>query len=108
MIYENFNGVSIMAHMVVEGPLTRGFISAIFHYAYRVCGVIKVILPVARSNTRSVDLVEHMGFTPEAVLRDCHPDGELILYTLRNTDCRFLTGRFSLDGQESPRTAAGA
>ena len=106
VIYENYNGVSIMAHMVVEGRLTRSFISAIFDYAYRIAGVSVVICPVARSNVRSARLVEHMGFTAAATLTDCHPDGDLTLYTLRKNDCRFLEGKFS--GQKNSSTASGS
>ncbi len=107
VIYENWNGKSLMAHMVVEGALTPAFIASIFDYAYRICGVAKVICPVAVTNKRSARLVEHMGFTAEATLTDCHPDGDLVLYTLRATDCRFLEGRYDVHGQV-PATSARA
>ncbi len=105
-IYENWNTKSIMCHMVVEGRLTRDFISAIFSYAYRVCGVSKVICPVASSNTRSRRLLEHMGFSQEAELKDCHPEGDVILYTLSKSACRFL-GSYG-HRQEGPLAAPGS
>lgn len=92
VIYENWNRRSIMVHMVAEGRLNRAFISAIFHYAYRVCAVEKVLCPVTSSNTQSRRLVQHMGFCEEARLQDCHPDGDIVLYTLKRDDCRFLEG----------------
>ena len=106
VIYENFNTASITAHMVVEGRLTRSFIAAIFDYPYRICRVTTVILPVTKANTRSVRLVEHMGFTAAATLTDCHPDGDLVLYTLRRADCRFLEGPYV--GKENARSACRA
>lgn len=106
VIYENWNRRSIMAHMVVEGRLNRDFIWAIFDYAYRICGVDKVICPVVAANTRSAALVKHMGFAEEARLRDCSPQGDIVLFTLKKADCRFL-GRVS-HRQESAYPAAGA
>lgn len=94
VIYESFNGKSVLAHIAIEGRLTRYFLWAIFDYPYRICGVSKVICPVVVSNARSVRLVEHMGFTTEATLTDCHPEGDLRLYTLRREDCRFLEGPY--------------
>jgi hypothetical protein len=108
VIYENCNGTSIQAHIAVTGRLTPAFVAAIFHYPYRFCRVTTIICPVAVTNARSVRLVEHMGFTAAATLTDCHPDGDLVLYTLKATDCRFLEGRYDLYGQVSPQAATGA
>lgn len=106
VIYENWNRRSIMAHIVVEGRLTRDFVHAVFHYPFEICGVEKVICPVAHSNTRSSGLAEHMGFIPEARLADCSPDGDVVLYTLRRRDCRFL--RDWTRGQKSSDAASAA
>jgi hypothetical protein len=35
-----------------------------------------------------------MGFSEEARIKDCHPDGDIILYTLKREDCRFLGERY--------------
>ncbi len=102
VIYDNYNGASIMAHIVVEGRLTRAFLWAIFDYPYRVCSVEKIICPVEATNLRSRKLAENMDFAIEARLTDCHPNGDLLLYTLRKADCRFLTGRY----HEEPAEAA--
>lgn len=106
VIYENWNGKSIMAHFVVEGRLTRAYIGAIFHYAFKVCAVRKVICPVSSANTRSRKLVENMGFEQEGELKDCDPQGDILLYTLSVDACRFLGTRYI--GQEHTRTASGA
>ena len=107
VIFENWNGRSIMAHMVAEGRLNRDFIRAIFDYSYRVCGVAKTICPVAETNERSVALVKHMGFTEEARLRDCSPQGDIVLFTLTKADCRFL-GDYGQRGQKRTLTTTGA
>ena len=94
VIYENWNGRSIMAHMAVTHRLTPAYVAAIFDYAFNVCGVEKVICPVEVGNIKSTKLVKNMGFAEEARLRDCHPNGDIVLFTLKKMDCRFLEGRY--------------
>lgn len=90
VIYEHWNGRTIVCHMAVEGRLTRQFIWTIFDYAYNQIKAEKVILPVASANKKSVKLVLNMGFREEARLADAHPTGDLVFYTLKRSDCRFL------------------
>ena len=94
VIYENWNGRSIMCHIAVEGRLTRRYFGAIFDYAFNVCNVEKVIVPVESHNLRSVKLIENMGFTEEGRIKDCQPEGDTILYTMTKGDCRFLGDRY--------------
>lgn len=90
VIYENWNGRSIVAHMAATGRLTREFIGAIFRYAFVKCGVDKVILPISSTNAKSNKFAQNLGFTEEARLKDAAADGDVILYTLKKSDCRFL------------------
>lgn len=101
VIFENWNQRSVVAHMAVTGRLTREFIGAIFRYAFEQCDVAKVILPVASTNVRSNHFVMHLGFTEEARIRDAAPGGDIILYTLKKSDCRFLGDAF---GKTIPST----
>jgi hypothetical protein len=94
VIFENWNGRSLVAHMVAEGRLTRKFISAIFDYAFNVCDVFKIICPVSSANLKSCRLVENMGFCEEGRLKDAVPDGDNILYTMTKPGCRFLGERY--------------
>lgn len=94
VIYENWNKRSVVAHMAITGRLTRKFVGAIFRYAYEQCGVNKVILPVASTNAKSCRFVKHLGFTEEARIRDADPGGDIILFTLQKTECRFLGKKF--------------
>lgn len=89
-MFENCNGVSLIAHMAVTGRLTRSFIGAIFRYAFVQCGVRKVILPVPSTNTKCCDFVMHLGFAEEARVRHAAPGGDIILFTLERKHCRFL------------------
>jgi len=90
VVFENWNGRSIVAHMAVTGRLTRKYLGAIFRYAFIQCGVGKVILPVSSGNAKSIRFVEHLGFAEEARIKDADPLGDIIIFTLEKSACRFL------------------
>lgn len=94
VIYENWNRRSIMCHIVVEGRLTRLYVGAIFNYAFNVCNVEKIIVPVESHNLKSIKLIKNMGFTEEGRIKDSQPNGDIILYTMTKGDCRFLGDRY--------------
>ena len=105
VLYENYNGRSIVVHIGVEGVLTRSFLGAIFDYPFNVCNVNKLIATITSTNTKSIKLTSHLGFTQEGRLLDATPEGDLIIYTLKKSDCRFLGERY---GKKSrPRAAPG-
>lgn len=95
VIYENWNHQSIWCHMVIEGRMTPSFLAAIFDYAYNVAQVEKVILPVGSDNEESMKLVLNMGFLEEARIKEGRPEGDIVLYTMKRTDCRFLGERYA-------------
>jgi RimJ/RimL family protein N-acetyltransferase len=82
VIYENWNRRSIMCHIAVEGRLTRLYVGAIFNYAFNVCNVEKIIVPVESHNLKSIKLIENMGFTEEARIVDGSQDGDIIFLTM--------------------------
>jgi RimJ/RimL family protein N-acetyltransferase len=94
VIYENWNQRSIMCHIAIEGRLTPVYLAAIFDYPFKVCEAEKIITPIASENLTSIKLVENMGFSEEARIKDAHPDGDIILFTLSRSACRFLGERY--------------
>ena len=105
VIYEGWNRRSIIAHIAIKGRMTPSFLAAIFDYPFNVCGVEKVICHVEIGNIESARLAENMGFVPEATLADCHPNGDIVLYTMKRADCRFLEDRY---GQKINTSRAGS
>jgi len=94
VIYEKWNGKSIVCHIVIEGRITPSFIKAICHYAFQVCKVDKVIGPMYSDNEKAIRFAKNMGFVEEAKLSDCQPNGDIIFLTLKRVDCRFLEDRY--------------
>lgn len=89
VIYEHYNGRSIVCHMAAL-HLTPKYLASIFDYPFKVANVEKIIAPIPSSNEASIKLVKHMGFTDEARIANAHPDGDILLYTLTRQNCRFL------------------
>jgi len=93
VIYEDFNKASVVCHIACE-RLTKSYLHAIFDYPFNVMGVNKIICPVASDNSASKRLVEKMGFSVEAVLKDCHVNGDILLYTMKKSDCKYLGKKY--------------
>ena len=94
VIYENWNKRTVFCHIAVEGRLTKSYLKAIFDYPFNVLNVEKIIVPVVKSNEKSIKLVQNMGFAEEARITDGAPDGDIIFMTLARKDCRFLGVRY--------------
>lgn len=99
-IYEAHNGASIIGHLAGEGRkwMNREFLWFCFHYPFEQLGVQKVIGPIYSSNLEARKLVEHMGFSLEATLKDAAPKGDLLLYTITKDACRWLKLKDSYRG----------
>ena len=95
VIYENWNHQSIWCHIAVEGKMTPAYLAAIFDYPFNVAQVEKIIVPVGSDNEESVKVVTNMGFTEESRIKEGRPEGDIVFYTLRRDDCRFLNERYS-------------
>ena len=90
VIYEDYNGKSVVVHIAITGRLTPQFVKAICEYAFITCKVNKAIAPVSSANVKSIKFVENMGFIEEGRIRDAAPDGDIIMYTLGKDTCRFI------------------
>lgn len=90
VLYDYCNGASVYAHIAVKGLMTREFLSVIFDYPFRQlnCKVIIGLVPESNKKARRFD--EHLGFKLTATIPEGHPDGKLLIYTMRKEDCRWL------------------
>ena len=94
VMFTDFNRKSISVHQAITGRINRAFLFAVSDYAFNHCGASKMIGQVASSNKKAEKLVTSMGFTREATIKDAHPDGDILVYTLEKQHCRFLRGKY--------------
>lgn len=101
-LYEAYNGASIMLHIATDGSrqwMNREYLWFVFFYAFEQQKACKILAPVESSNSRCLKFIEHIGFVLEATLKDAAPDGDLLIYTMRKDQCKWLTLRNSYRGQ---------
>lgn len=108
VMYDSFNGASIVGHLVGSGRkwMTRDFLWFCFYYPFEQLGVNKIIGPVPSDNYEARRLDEHLGFTLEATLKDAAPKGDLLLYSMTKEQCRWLSLRKYSSEQTRPAAAA--
>ena len=90
VVFTNASQTNIMLAIVLEAPLTRMFLRAIFFYPFLQLGVKRVTSLIDASNAKSRVLAEHAGFKPEGVLREAAGDGDTIVYGMLRRECRWV------------------
>jgi len=93
--YNCFNGKSCQQHIVVGKSArgTKAFLWFIFHYPFIQLGLEMLIAIMPEDNADIVKMAKQAGFIEEYRIDGAHPDGDLILCTMRRSDCRFLNIR---------------
>ena len=94
VIYENFNHKTIWCHIAIENRITPFYLAAIFDYPFNVAMTEKIIVSVSDSNEESKKLVQKMGFTEEARIKDACVGGDMLFFTLSREKCRFIGDRY--------------
>jgi hypothetical protein len=91
--YEDYNRANIvMSTAAVPGSrwMTREFLWYAFYYPFVELGCKRITAMVAEHNVKAQRLDEHLGFKLEAALKQAHPDGDLLVYSMFKEDCRWL------------------
>ena len=94
VIYDSWNRRSIVCHIAATESLTATFLAKVFDYSFRQLQVHKMIATVSSKNFKSIRLVTHMGFKEEAKIKDAHPSGDIVIFTMTKEDCKFLGEKY--------------
>lgn len=92
VLYGGHNGASIYMHVAASGTnwLTRDFLWVCFDYPFVQLECKVIIGLVAEKNLKARKFDEHLGFKLTSRIPEGHPEGNLLIYTMRKQDCRFL------------------
>ena len=91
-IFDGYNGVSMTVHLAGEGNwLNREYMRVCFDYAFNQCKINKLIGIVGSGNKQALKFDRHIGFVDEYVIKDAHPDGDLVILSMTKAQCRYLT-----------------
>lgn len=111
VLYEDFNGANLLMHVAaVPGRewLCREYLWFCFYYPFVQLGCKRVtgVVPSINQEARRFD--EHLGFKLEATLKDAHPEGDLLVYSMHKEDCRWLNIKRGMpNGQERSSGSPG-
>ena len=103
-IFDSFNGASVCAHIAGRKDklwAKPDFFRLCFTYAFDQLGARKVIGLVGADNITAQRFDEHLGFVLEATLRDAHPSGDLLLYTMTREQCRWIQPSLRNDHEQA-------
>lgn len=90
VIYDNYNGINIFAHIAIKGKITRNFLWYMHHYPFMELKVDRVTGLIPSNNKKVIRFVEKLGAHREGTMRNAHPDGDLLVYCLFRKDCKYL------------------
>lgn len=89
-MYDFFNGASVYANIAIAGPINRAWLRFIFYYPFVQLNAKVIIGLVAQDNLKSQTLVEHFGFRLLASIPDGDPSGDMLLYTMSQSQCKWI------------------
>lgn len=91
VLYDYHNGASVYMHVAGKGLWAiPDFLWICFDYPFNQLKCNVVIGLVSEKNMRARNFDEHLGFKLTARIPEGHPDGNLLIYTMRRKDCRWL------------------
>lgn len=90
IVFTGYCQTNIVMACVLEAPLTRRFLRGIFFYPFLQLKVPRVTALIDASNMKSRRLVEHTGFRQEGRMREAAKDGDVIIYGMLRSECRWL------------------
>jgi len=90
-LYDYCNGASVYMHAAIE-RLTREFLWVAFDYPFNQLGVNVIIGLVPEANLKARRFDEHVGFVLNSRIANGDPDGDLLIYTMNRSQCRYLGG----------------
>ncbi len=95
VLYEDWNGANIVGHIAgLDGWASKGFLGLIFDYPFNQIGAKRITAPVNSNNDKARLLLEKLGFIIDATLAQAIPDGDLLLYRMYKSECKFLEDRY--------------
>lgn len=91
VVFNDYNGPNICGHIAItNGRMDRRFLKVIFDYPFNQAKVLRITCMVGEGNTKSQNLCKRLGFHEETRLDGAHPSGDLLIYRMRRSECRWL------------------
>ena len=93
VVIDNYKkNASCSIHCAGDGGkwLNRKFLFVVFDYVFRQLQCKVVVNQVDSSNDKSIRFTSHLGFKESFRINGACENGDLIIFTLRREDCRWI------------------
>lgn len=90
VVFTQHSHPNIVMACVLEAPLTRMFLRAMFFYPFLQLKCERITLLIDDNNLKSLRLVEHVGFEREGCMRRARPGGDVFVYGLLKENCKWV------------------
>lgn len=92
VIDEYVENTRCSVHCSGEGKywLNREFMKVVFRYVFNQLKCKVVVNPVSSNNHASLRFTEHIGFTRVCTIEEGCPDGDMVLFKMPRSQCRWL------------------
>lgn len=94
VVYDNYSGSNVFLHFAGKDGArwcTHELLKMVFGYAFDGLGVKRVSGFVPVSNKTAVDFELHLGCKVEAVMKDAHPTGDMLIMRMTRAECRWVS-----------------
>ena len=90
--YNSFIPNSCQIHVATTDVywLNKELLFAIFDYPFNKLEVKVIIAPIYKGNVKSLNLCRKLGFEQVADIPYGHPEGDLIVVTMKRNQCKWL------------------
>ena len=90
--YNSFLPNSCQMHIASTDVLwpTKDFLFAVFDYPFNKLKVKVIIAPICKGNVKPLNMCRKLGFEQVADIPYGHPDGDLIVVTMKRNQCKWL------------------
>jgi RimJ/RimL family protein N-acetyltransferase len=93
VVYNEYNHVNINMHVASLGNkrwMTREYLWMCFDYPFNQLKVKRITAFIEDENKDAIRFDEHLGFKYEARMKDAYVNGDILIYVMRQEDCRFI------------------
>jgi hypothetical protein len=84
------NCCSMHIASVGENWMSKDLLWACFDYPFKKLEKKVILVGINAENKKAVNLNRHLGFRDEAIIKDAHENGDLLLMSMRKEHCKWL------------------
>lgn len=92
VVYTRFSPWNCEMSIASKNPkwASKGFLKFAFSYPFEQLKLTRVTAAVEPDNSKSIDMLERLGFIQEATLSEWFGDKDALIYRMKRSECKWL------------------